>query len=90
MFTKMHLGAHSVVNAKLNCVTSLPRGMPLPREQVRPMTLATKVLKVRYSFSTTPLRMVFISGMPEPAGRHSSYDQLSAHHTSQKALKVPE
>lgn len=49
-------------------LTSLPRGMPLPRAQVRPMTLATKVLKVRYSFSTTPLKMVFISGMPEPAG----------------------
>lgn len=30
------------------------------------MTLATNVLKVRYSFSTTPLRMVFISGMPDP------------------------
>lgn len=53
------------------CVTSLPRGMPLPRAQVRPITLATKVLKVRYSFSTTPRRMVFISGIPEPAGDNS-------------------
>lgn len=49
-------------------VTSLPSGMPLPNAQVRPMTFATKVLKVRYSLSTTPLRMVFISGIPEPAG----------------------
>ena len=47
----------------------MPRGMPLPRAHVRPMTLATNVLKVRYSFSTTPLRMVFISGMPEPRER---------------------
>lgn len=47
-------------------LTSLPRGMPLPRAQVSPITLATKVLKVRYSFSTTPRRMVFISGIPEP------------------------
>lgn len=31
------------------------------------MTLATKVFRVRYSFSTTPRKMVFISGMPEPA-----------------------
>lgn len=30
------------------------------------MTLATNVLNVRYSFSTTPRRMVFISGIPEP------------------------
>lgn len=46
--------------------TSFPRGIPLPRAQVRPMTLATKVLKVRYSLRTTPLSIVFISGMPEP------------------------
>lgn len=46
--------------------TSLPRGMPLPRAQVSPMTFATKVLRVRYSFSTTPRKMVFISGMPDP------------------------
>lgn len=49
--------------------TSFPRGIPLPRAQVKPMTLATNVLKVRYSFSTTPLRMVFISGMPDPVTR---------------------
>lgn len=45
---------------------SFPRGIPEPRVAVRPTTLATRVLKVRYSLSTTPLRMVFISGMPEP------------------------
>lgn len=59
------------------CVTSLPRGIPLPRAQVRPMTLATKVLKVRYSFSTTPRRMVFISGIPEPVMEHSRQLQLT-------------
>lgn len=47
--------------------TSFPRGIPLPRAQVRPITLATNVLKVRYSFRTTPRSIVFISGIPEPA-----------------------
>lgn len=46
--------------------TSFPTGIPLPRAAVRPMTLATKALRVRYSFKTTPLRMVFSSGIPEP------------------------
>lgn len=50
----------------LGSPTSLPTGIPLPRAAVRPMTLATKALRVKYSFSTTPLRMVFNSGMPEP------------------------
>lgn len=49
-----------------SALTSLPRGIPLPRAQVSPMTLATKVLRVRYSFSTTPRKIVFISGMPDP------------------------
>lgn len=49
--------------------TSFPRGIPLPRAQVRPMTLATKVLKVRYSLRTTPLSIVFISGIPDPEVR---------------------
>lgn len=49
--------------------TSFPRGIPLPRAQVKPMTLATNVLNVRYSFRTTPLRIVFISGIPEPGER---------------------
>lgn len=46
--------------------TSLPTGIPLPRLAVSPMTLAMKALRVRYSFRTTPLRMVFNSGIPEP------------------------
>lgn len=50
----------------LGSQTSLPTGMPLPRAAVRPMTLAIKALRVKYSFSTTPLRMVFNSGIPEP------------------------
>ena len=45
---------------------SLPRGIPLPSVAVSPTILASSVLPERYSFSTTPLRMVFISGMPEP------------------------
>lgn len=61
--------------------TSLPRGMPLPRAQVKPITLATKVLKVRYSFSTTPRRMVFISGIPEPRGKNyeGGYKEIWEH-----------
>lgn len=44
----------------------MPTGIPLPRPAVSPTTLATKALRVRYSFSTTPLRIVFSSGIPEP------------------------
>lgn len=40
--------------------------MPDPSVAVKPITLATSVLNVRYSFNVTPLRIVFISGMPEP------------------------
>lgn len=54
---------------KASSFTSLPTGMPLPRPAVSPMTLATKALRVRYSFSTTPLRMVFNSGIPEPVDK---------------------
>ena len=45
---------------------SLPRGIPLPRVAVSPTILAMRVFGVRYSLRTTPLRMVFISGMPDP------------------------
>lgn len=51
---------------QVSLVTSLPTGIPLPRPAVSPMTLAIKAFRVRYSFSTTPLRMVFSSGIPEP------------------------
>lgn len=54
---------------KAGSFTSLPTGMPLPRPAVSPMTLAMKALRVRYSFSTTPLRMVFNSGIPEPVDK---------------------
>lgn len=47
-------------------LTSLPNGMPLPNVAVKPITLATSVLNVKYSLSATPRKMVFISGMPEP------------------------
>lgn len=57
--------------------TSLPRGIPLPKAKARLMTLATKVLKVRYSFSNTPRRMVFISEIPEPVGDNNGLLQLT-------------
>lgn len=50
--------------------TSFPTGIPLPRLAVSPMTLAMKALRVRYSFRTTPLRMVFNSGIPEPVQKN--------------------
>ena len=56
---------------KMGLLTSLPTGIPLPKPAVRPMTFATKALRVRYSFSTTPLRMVFSSGIPEPDSTHN-------------------
>ena len=45
---------------------SFPRGIPLPRVAVKPTIFATRVFAVRYSLRTTPLKMVFISGIPEP------------------------
>lgn len=46
--------------------TSLPSGKPDPSVAVKPITFATSVLNVRYSFSATPRNIVFISGIPEP------------------------
>lgn len=46
---------------------SLPSGIPEPKVAVSPITFATSVLKVRYSFRATPRKIVFISGIPEPA-----------------------
>lgn len=51
---------------KDNNIPSFPNGIPAPRVAVRPMHFATSVLNVRYSFSCTPLNIVFISGIPEP------------------------
>ena len=49
-------------------------GNPLPREEHRPTILEMSVLNVRYSFSTTPRKIVFISGIPEPVIRiHKSF-----------------
>lgn len=56
-------------------LTSLPSGIPLPRVAVNPITLATSVLNVKYSLSATPLKIVFISGMPEP-GNFSLFDKI--------------
>lgn len=47
-------------------LTSFPNGIPAPSVAVRPITLATNVLNVRYSLRATPRNMVFISGIPEP------------------------
>lgn len=51
-------------------LTSLPRGRPEPRVAVTPTTFAINVLRVRNSFKATPLRMVFISGIPEPINQN--------------------
>ena len=48
-------------------VTSLPMGRPHPSDVHSPTTLAMSVRRVRYSFNTTPRKIVFISGIPEPA-----------------------
>lgn len=61
----LKLKTHSLY-LNLCMFTSFPRGKPLPSAQVSPTTLATNVFNVRYSFSTTPLRIVFISGIPDP------------------------
>lgn len=63
---------------KRTLITSFPTGMPLPRAAVRPMTFAIKALRVRYSLSTTPLRMVFSSGIPEPSpeGEAGTWDKI--------------
>lgn len=58
----------------------MPTGIPLPRLAVSPMTLAMKALRVRYSFSTTPLRMVFNSGMPDPAGKNKKTGEIKWYH----------
>lgn len=56
-------------------LTSLPTGIPLPRPAVSPSTFAINALSVKYSFSTTPLSMVFISGIPEPEGKYQSGEE---------------
>lgn len=41
-------------------------GRVLPKDEHSPTTLDTRVLNVRNSFNTTPLNIVFISGIPDP------------------------
>lgn len=60
------LSSVATIDAMCTKGPSLPRGNPDPRVNVRPTILAMRVRNVKYSFNTTPLRMVFISGMPEP------------------------
>ena len=55
--------------------TSFPTGMPLPSPAVRPTTLATKALRVRYSLRTTPLIIVFSSGIPDPKNNSKAGDE---------------
>lgn len=64
MVSKSHKSKNKI--NKKNSLTSFPRGIPLPNVAVSPMTFATNVLNVRYSFNATPRRIVFISGIPEP------------------------
>jgi hypothetical protein len=47
-------------------ITSLPNGIPLPSTAVKATILAIPVRKVKYSLRTTPRKIVFISGIPEP------------------------
>lgn len=64
-----HLPPHRpwpLLHMKTAIFTSFPTGMPLPSPAVRPTTLATKALRVRYSLRTTPLIMVLSSGIPDP------------------------
>ena len=58
-------------------VTSLPSGIPLPSVAVKPIALAISVRKVKYSLSTTPLKIVFISGIPEPVQQRKEVTNLS-------------
>lgn len=39
---------------------------------VRPTIFAISVRNVRYSLSATPLRMVFISGIPDPKNKQTN------------------
>ena len=48
-------------------LTSFPKGRVLPSDEHKPTTLDTNVRNVKNSFKTTPRRIVFISGIPEPA-----------------------
>ncbi len=50
----------------LRKLTSFPSGIPAPRVAVRAIIFAIPVRNVKYSFKTTPRRIVFISGIPEP------------------------
>ena len=45
---------------------SFPKGIPDPSVEVRPITLAPNILILRYSGRTTPLKITFISGRPDP------------------------
>lgn len=75
---------------KVGHLTSLPTGIPLPRAAVRPMTLATNALRVKYSFRTTPLRMVFSSGIPEPANENkgNSVDMTNYSKTAMISVQI--
>lgn len=56
---------------------SLPSGNPEPKVKVSPTIFAISVRKVRYSLRTTPRKMVFISGIPEPIAYDSSAKAVS-------------
>lgn len=64
-----------LLHMKTAIFTSFPTGMPLPSPAVRPTTLATKALRVRYSLRTTPLIMVLSSGIPDPENNSRAGDE---------------
>lgn len=81
---RLHETAREKIMNSLGLPTSLPTGMPLPRAAVSPMTLAMKALRVKYSFRTTPLRMVLSSGIPEPGTVREATFVLSQRRSSKK------
>ena len=67
---------YDCLNGNLQQFTSFPMGRPLPSEVHNPTILDIKVRNVRYSFSTTPLRIVFISGIPDPETHSIEFNNL--------------
>lgn len=80
----------SLLHMKTAIFTSFPTGMPLPSPAVRPTTLATKALRVRYSLRTTPLIMVFSSGIPDPENNRRAGDEQSSQTNGVRQMRQTE
>lgn len=65
---------------------SLPRERPAPTERIRAMHLISRVHPPRYFLTTTPPRMVMISGMPDPAACGAKYSTSQA---ASDAMQTP-